>query len=317
MEFGHPRGCIAPDLERVDHSVVVADLPALGRDETDRGERTVRLEPKVVDSGHITFGGQVGRELEEDGCHVRENLEVERVVELRLLRPLDLGGRIRLLPGCGSHRVGRRCAYSQSFGQATSPASPSFHRAAPAPSARCDWNAGTRTGAFPQKCGTPPRAALADMHSLRPWGQQLALGPIAQRHASCRSGQVRIPRLTRICNMLARKACTGPSQGTSLRRSHPCNGALAASLRLIGAGWMLVAVAAALPAYAAGGGHQQHHDEDPLPMRAQQLVAYQFPPTNLVRADGVQATFPRAIDDGLPVVLAFISTSCTSNCLSE
>ncbi len=43
-------------------------------------------------------------------------------------------------------------------------------------------------------------------------------------------------------------------------------------------------------------------------------VGYTVPEVTLVRADGAEVDFPKAIDDGKPVILDFIFTTCTAVC---
>jgi protein SCO1/2 len=80
----------------------------------------------------------------------------------------------------------------------------------------------------------------------------------------------------------------------------------------------------ALPAFAgqeqhdhhrhATGDRQQHQHADATPGYSRQLARYRIPPLTLVRADGASASFPQELDDGRPVVLNFIYTSCTAIC---
>jgi protein SCO1/2 len=58
--------------------------------------------------------------------------------------------------------------------------------------------------------------------------------------------------------------------------------------------------------------HQQHTDA--APGYARQTATYRLPEMTLVRSDGVKASFPNEIDDGKPVVLNFIFTTCTAVC---
>jgi protein SCO1/2 len=45
-----------------------------------------------------------------------------------------------------------------------------------------------------------------------------------------------------------------------------------------------------------------------------QSAQYRLPTTQLVRSDGTRISFPQAVDDGRPVALNFIYTSCTAIC---
>lgn len=68
-----------------------------------------------------------------------------------------------------------------------------------------------------------------------------------------------------------------------------------------------------LPAHAADV-HEHHHHADQPPGYARQTANYRLPQTPLVKSDGTKASFPAAIDDGKPVVLNFIYTTCTAIC---
>ena len=63
----------------------------------------------------------------------------------------------------------------------------------------------------------------------------------------------------------------------------------------------------------AGEGHE-HHLHEQAPGYARKAASYRLPDTVLVRADGTKASFPKDIDDGRPVVLNFIFTTCTAVC---
>jgi protein SCO1/2 len=56
-----------------------------------------------------------------------------------------------------------------------------------------------------------------------------------------------------------------------------------------------------------------HHHMAAVPY-ARTVVNYQVPDVTLVRADGNQVQLSKEIDDGRPVVLSFIYTSCTTVC---
>jgi protein SCO1/2 len=47
---------------------------------------------------------------------------------------------------------------------------------------------------------------------------------------------------------------------------------------------------------------------------ARRLASYQVPDVELIRADGARVSLRREIDDGRPVILNFIFTSCTAIC---
>jgi protein SCO1/2 len=60
--------------------------------------------------------------------------------------------------------------------------------------------------------------------------------------------------------------------------------------------------------------HDKHDHAHAEPATARQLAHYRIPATQLVRADGAKVSFPQALDDGRPVALNFIYTSCTAIC---
>jgi protein SCO1/2 len=60
--------------------------------------------------------------------------------------------------------------------------------------------------------------------------------------------------------------------------------------------------------------HQHHDHAAAMPGYARQVVQYRIPALDLVRADGSKAAFPKEIDDGRPVLLNFVYTSCTAIC---
>ena len=59
--------------------------------------------------------------------------------------------------------------------------------------------------------------------------------------------------------------------------------------------------------------HHQHHAAQ-APGYTREVVAIRLQETTLVRSDGATAIFPREIDDGKPVVLNFVYTTCTTVC---
>jgi protein SCO1 len=85
-------------------------------------------------------------------------------------------------------------------------------------------------------------------------------------------------------------------------------------LAVAGVATALAAIAA--PAFAADDHHHHHHghEAEATPGYARQVGHYRLPAITLVRADGAKAAFPQEIDDGRPVVLNFIYTSCTAIC---
>ena len=79
----------------------------------------------------------------------------------------------------------------------------------------------------------------------------------------------------------------------------------------------IAALALTTPAVqAADDPHAHHHHQlaDKSPGYKRQLSTYRIPELSLVRADGSSAQFNRDIDDGRPVVLNFIFTTCTAVC---
>lgn len=72
---------------------------------------------------------------------------------------------------------------------------------------------------------------------------------------------------------------------------------------------------AALLALAAGGEVARAHDA-PAGDRAptESLRRYRIPPVHLVREDGTTVSLPDELDDGRPVVLNFVFTTCTTIC---
>ena len=81
---------------------------------------------------------------------------------------------------------------------------------------------------------------------------------------------------------------------------------------------LCAAVALALTAplcRAAEDEHAHHHHQmDKSPGYARQVASYRIPQISLVRADGRTVEFNRELDDGRPVVLNFIFTTCTAVC---
>ena len=84
------------------------------------------------------------------------------------------------------------------------------------------------------------------------------------------------------------------------------------SLRLALACTACMLVGTAQSAQAAQEHH--HHHAEAAPGYARQAAIYRLPETTLVRSDGAKASFPNEIDDGRPVVLNFIFTTCAAVC---
>lgn len=77
----------------------------------------------------------------------------------------------------------------------------------------------------------------------------------------------------------------------------------------------------AFAATGAKSGEKHDHSQHDHHQQAQSSgdvkrteVAYKIPPLTLVRQDGVKVEFPAQLDDGRPVFLDFIYTSCTAVC---
>jgi len=66
--------------------------------------------------------------------------------------------------------------------------------------------------------------------------------------------------------------------------------------------------------------HAHHHmmhdmtEHGAMPQTKLSTVDYKLPPVRLVRDDGSSVSFPAELDDGRPVVMNFIYTSCTAIC---
>jgi len=58
----------------------------------------------------------------------------------------------------------------------------------------------------------------------------------------------------------------------------------------------------------------EHHHHAVAPQTSRTTANYQIPDVQLVREDGRAVRLPAEMDDGKPVVLAFIYTSCTTVC---
>jgi len=74
------------------------------------------------------------------------------------------------------------------------------------------------------------------------------------------------------------------------------------------------------PVLAAGatqplaGGHAHHHHTEATFDTHRSTLRYHVPDIELVRDDGRHVSLPAEMNDGRPVVLAFIYTSCTTVC---
>jgi protein SCO1 len=93
-----------------------------------------------------------------------------------------------------------------------------------------------------------------------------------------------------------------------------------AVIAAIACGAMAVLATAALCIWAPGAlaadapDAHEHHHHHVIPQTARTLAAYTVPEVNLVRDDGKTVQLARELDDGRPVVLSFIYTSCTTVC---
>jgi protein SCO1 len=83
------------------------------------------------------------------------------------------------------------------------------------------------------------------------------------------------------------------------------------------AGAVALAIAAVVGAPAIADGtaaeHAHHHAES-IAYAARSVVSYQIPDVQLVRDDGKLVGLRGELDDGRPVILVFIYTSCTTVC---
>lgn len=77
-----------------------------------------------------------------------------------------------------------------------------------------------------------------------------------------------------------------------------------------------VATGGPLPAAAAGEhDHHMHQQQAPAKRAVSRITAnYKIPDAPVVRMDGTKVSFGADIDDGKPVVLNFIYTTCTAIC---
>ena len=80
---------------------------------------------------------------------------------------------------------------------------------------------------------------------------------------------------------------------------------------LLGASFIAFGV---VNAWAAAAADMTSHDQHAGPMTTTSTVQYSVPELTLVRDDGKSISLPEEMDDGRPVVLNFIFTSCGSIC---
>jgi protein SCO1/2 len=69
-----------------------------------------------------------------------------------------------------------------------------------------------------------------------------------------------------------------------------------------------------MPMESAAGDPHAHHHMDASRAVQRSEVAYVIPAVTLVRDDGKTVSLPSELDDGRPVVMNFIYTSCTTIC---
>ena len=94
-------------------------------------------------------------------------------------------------------------------------------------------------------------------------------------------------------------------------------GASAALLALTATGALLVAVpttGAEPPADSPADPHAHHHDLAAQHNVTRSITSYEVPAIPLVRSDGKRVLLSTELNDGRPVVLDFIYTTCTSIC---
>ncbi|HWJ34444.1 MAG TPA: SCO family protein [Steroidobacteraceae bacterium] len=75
-----------------------------------------------------------------------------------------------------------------------------------------------------------------------------------------------------------------------------------------------IAGAQAIAGSAAAAEEHIHHHAAPTPGTNRTLANYSIPDVRLVRQDGAMVNLGQELNDGRPVVLSFIYTSCTSVC---
>ena len=87
-----------------------------------------------------------------------------------------------------------------------------------------------------------------------------------------------------------------------------------ANRRLLLTGGVLAVAGLWYQRRAAAHGDEHHHAHGAQEQLKRSQAYYQVPEATLVRQDGAEVAFPRELDDGRPVILDFIYTSCTSIC---
>lgn len=84
------------------------------------------------------------------------------------------------------------------------------------------------------------------------------------------------------------------------------------ALLLVTAVW--VSSAALAQDGTKGAAHQHDHSAMAPAQLSRSEAAYKIPAISLVRQDGKKVSFPGELDDGRPVMLQFMYTSCTTIC---
>jgi protein SCO1/2 len=79
-------------------------------------------------------------------------------------------------------------------------------------------------------------------------------------------------------------------------------------------GWLLGSVASGADDVSTDPHAYHHHLMQAPPSVARQTASYVAPDITLLRSDGVQVNFAHELDDGRPVLLDFIYTTCTTIC---
>lgn len=96
-----------------------------------------------------------------------------------------------------------------------------------------------------------------------------------------------------------------------VNRSSAAAGLLAVAVSLTTLAWSTQAVAQA----QSHDAHAHHHHATANPAATKRSEAtYTIPAVSMQRQDGKKASFPAELDDGKPVILQFVYTSCTAIC---
>lgn len=86
------------------------------------------------------------------------------------------------------------------------------------------------------------------------------------------------------------------------------------SFRFFALPLFLLALLGAQPGVGCADEHAHHHMMAPASAVSRSEAAYVLPRVSLRNQDGVATALPAALDDGRPVILNFIYTSCTAIC---